>query len=477
MCIINAPFAINDYNMINELESQFRLSIVIVTNNNFTSSKAFEFQNILSKLGINVICKPLENLKIPCSYSVFKNIFGIKLYLYQKNNKKFYSNSIRYDLNEYNYIDDILGLNNIPLCSENITSDSFERFSKEAISKDSIKFTPLTLAPLYNFPLSNGRNQTIGIIAIGGGYRINEINYYFKYLKLTTTPKIINVYIDGATNNYDGTVNSVEIVLNIEICGAIANYSTLVVYFAPNTTKGFYNALYAAINDNVNKPNIISVSWSGMSENIWSSENLTSFDNLFASAVSKGINIFCAAGDKGSNNGSTVPNINFPASSPNVIACGGTRVESTGYSIKEETVWNNFPTDVNTKSATSGGISKIFNKPSYQNKVQMNINYRCVPDISANADPKTGYLIFVNGGFGIIGGTRCVVPMMAALTALINESKGKNIGFINNKIYDTNVCMPIKRGNNGAYKANTDGSYSLTCGLGRINGKVAAKNL
>jgi kumamolisin len=212
-----------------------------------------------------------------------------------------------------------------------------------------------------------------------------------------------------------------------------------------------------------------------MPEHQWSNDSLTSFNALFATAVTKNINIFCATGDKGSYNGGETLSVNFPASSPNVIACGGTRVDSNGYSIKEESVWNNFPTNPNTKSATGGGISKVFSKPLYQKNIQSNTNMRCVPDIASNADPKTGYLIFISGGYGIIGGTRCVPPMMAGLTARINEAKGKNIGFINNKLYTTNVCSLIKKGNNGAYTANADGSYSLTCGLGRINGKQAVK--
>jgi len=462
--------------MISELEPQFRLSIIVVTNKNFTFDKSLEFQSIMNSNKISSICKNFENVKISCSYAALQSMFGIKLFIFQQNKKKFYSNKTQYILDKFNYIDDILGLNNIPLCKNNDSIQIFDSFSKE-IDKDLAKFTPLTLASMYNFPPFSGRGQTIGIIALGGGYRINEINYYFKYLKLPTTPKIINVYVDGATNNYDSTLNSIEVVLNIEMCGAIANNSTLVIYFAPNTAKGFYNALYASINDNVNKPNIISVCWSGMAEKTWSQENLVSFNDLFASAVSKGINIFCAAGDQGSNNGGNEPSVNFPASSPNVIACGGTRVTSDGYKILEETVWNNYPTNTNTKSATSGGTSIIFYKPIYQNKIQNGTSYRCVPDISANADPKSGFLIFVNGGYGIIGGTRCVAPMMAALIALLNEAKGKNIGFINTKIYDTNICVPIKNGNNGIYKANKNGSYSLTCGLGRVSGKLALQNL
>jgi len=473
MCIISIPLVLNDYNLIGELESYFRLSLTIITNDTYFS-KAHEFEKLL-KLN-NMTLNSKNPIKISCSYASFASLFGIKLYLYQKDNKKFYSNKDKYDLVGYDYIDDILGLNNFPLCVPNVIldKDSFNKDINKILDKDVVKFTPLTLAELYGFPSFYGKGQTIALIALGGGYKANEISYYFKYLKLPTVPRIVNVYIDGATNNPDNTLNSLEVVMNIEISGAIANFATLVVYFAPNTSRGLYNAIYAAINDTTYKPNIISVSW-GASEKLWPLETLTTLNNLFASAVAKGINIFCASGNKGSNNEDTEPNIIFPASSPNVIACGGTRVDSGGYNIRNETVWNNFPNNPNTKSATGGGISKIFSKLPYQNNVQTNTNMRCVPDLSANADPKTGYLIFINGGYGICGGTSCVSPLMAGLTARLNEAKKQNIGFINNKLYNNNVCAPIKSGNNGAYSANSDGSYSLTCGLGRIIAKTALK--
>lgn len=487
MCIIKVPFAISNYSLIGELDKYFRLTLTIITNDSYLS-KMSEFEKILKTRKITLISK--NPIIISCNYYSLVSLLGIRLYVYQKDNKKYYSNNVEYNLTNFDYIDDIQGLNDLPFCTpsvildydsldRNINSfdiniDSLDKDISRYASQNTVKFTPLTLAEIYGFPSFTGKGQTIALIALGGGYKVNEINYYFKYLKLDAVPNIVNVYIDGATNRPDNTLNSLEVVMNIEICGAIANRATLVVYFAPNTSRGLYNAVNAAINDTTYNPKIISLSW-GASENIWPLETLTSLNNLFASAVAKGINIFCASGNEGSNNKGPEPNAVFPASSPNVIACGGTRVDSGGYNIRSETVWNNFPNDPSTKSATGGGISKIFPKLPYQNNVQTDTNMRCVPDISANADPKTGYLIFINGAYGICGGTSCVAPLMAGLTARMNEAKGSNIGFMNNKLYSNNVCALIKSGNNGAYSANPDGSYSLTCGLGRIIAKTALK--
>lgn len=496
MCIIEVPNTIGNYTLLNELDSYFRLSLVIITNKEFNNDKMIELQNLFTTKDTAIIIKNEGNIKISCSYKFFFSLFKIKLFSYQKDNKKFYSNNQEYDIGIYNYIDSILGLNNLPFCKHNAIflpdiklnidterdkalgiyteRDYNDRDDK---NRDLVKFTPLSLGKLYNFPLLYyGRNQTIALIELGGGYKQSDISYYFKYLKLSPVPKIFNVYVDGATNNPGNTIDSVEVVLDIEIAGAIANCATIVVYFAPNTARGFYNAVHAAINDTKYNPNIISISW-GFAENLWPLDVINSFNGLLATAAAKGINVFCASGDQGSNNGQNVPVTDFPASSPHVIACGGTRVDSNGSSIRDETVWNNYPKNPNTNSATGGGISKIFSKLAYQNNVQTNTNMRCVPDISANADPKTGYLIFINNGYGICGGTSCVAPLMAGLTARLNEKNKSSIGFLNNKLYTNDVCALIKKGNNGAYSANKDGSYSLTCGLGRINGAIAINKL
>ena len=150
--------------------------------------------------------------------------------------------------------------------------------------------------------------------------------------------------------------------LDIEVAGAIAPKAKIVVYFAPNTDQGFLDAITQAVNDTVNKPSVISISWGGP-ESSWTSQALQEFDQEFQDAATMGISICIAAGDHGSSDGVNdgQPHVDFPASSPNVLACGGTTLNASDTTIESEVVWNE-PND----GATGGGVSDVFPLPAYQ---------------------------------------------------------------------------------------------------------------
>lgn len=323
-------------------------------------------------------------------------------------------------------------------------------------------FTPLQLAQIYNFPQNlDGTGQTIGVIELGGGYVLSDITTYLKNLGINIVPNIHDVSVDGGTNNPKDQNASVEVVLDIEIIVAIAPKANIRVYFAPNTNQSFYNAISQAITDNCN---IISISWGGP-ESSWDTTSLTSFNNLFQQAANKGINVFVAAGDNGSSDGTNASTADFPASSQYVIACGGTYLVANNNVRSQETVWND-----NNGEATGGGISSIFSKPSYQNNITLNLNnHRAIPDIAADADPKSGYVIYYNGSNNVVGGTSAVAPLMSGLLARINQSLKINVGFLNPILYNNpSICYDITQGNDGAWSATT--SYDLCTGLGVIDG-------
>src|SRR5262249_55544055 len=153
---------------------------------------------------------------------------------------------------------------------------------------------------------------------------------------------------------------------------------------------------------------VLSISWGGP-ESSWTAQALDQFDQAFAGAAALGITVFCAAGDSGSDDGvgDGLAHADFPSSSPNVIACGGTKLVASGGWIADETVWND-PSD----GATGGGISDHFALPVYQRGagVPPSANPgghvgRGLPDLSANADPATGYQVLVDGQTGVLGGT------------------------------------------------------------------------
>ncbi len=303
-----------------------------------------------------------------------------------------------------------------------------------------LSYNPNDLASIYNFPTdATGKGQCIGIIELGGGYRINEIQQYFTDLNLPI-PQITAISVDGGVNNPDdGSGANAEVALDIEVAGAVAPAAKIAVYFAPNTDQGFLNAITTALHDTANNPSVISISW-GQAESGWTQQSLTSFNDAFQSAAALGVTVFAAAGDSGSDDsvGDGKAHVDFPASSPYVIGCGGTNLTADPTNgITAETVWH-----AAADSATGGGVSDVFDLPDYQGRASVPPSAndgkrigRGVPDVSAVADPATGYNILVDGQMAVIGGTSAVAPLMAGLTALLNEKLGKPVGFLSPVIY------------------------------------------
>jgi kumamolisin len=332
---------------------------------------------------------------------------------------------------------------------------AFPKFQlfKPSLSKElTSSFFPNQLADVYNFPSkATGKKQCIGIIELGGGYREQDISNYFSSLGIKP-PNVVSVSVDGGFNDPSSADSADgEVMLDIEVAGAVAPDASLAVYFAPNTDKGFLDAISTAIHDLENKPDVISISW-GSSEDSWTAQSLDAFNSLFQTAGMMGISICAAAGDRGSSDGVTdgLAHVDFPSSSPFVVACGGTRLITKNNEIENETVWHE-----SDDSATGGGVSSVFDLPSYQEKsnvpvsVNSNSKGRGVPDVAANADPATGYKVLVDGNQFIIGGTSAVAPLIAGLIARVNQVNGKNLGFFHHELYgNASACRDIIKGDN-----------------------------
>jgi kumamolisin len=345
-------------------------------------------------------------------------------------------------------------------------------------------FTPLEVAALYNFPKNvDGKGETIAILEFGGGYRAADLNNYFSKLGIKA-PSVVAVSVGNAHNAPTGSPDSAdgEVVLDIEVAGAVAPGAQLVVYFAPNTDDGFINALYAAIHDNLRRPSIVSLSW-GSREKDSTIQSLQDYDSACIDAAALGITICAAAGDHGSSD--TDPpdkraNVDFPASSPHVLACGGTHLEAKNGAIASETVWNS-----HDGWATGGGVSEIFKLPDYQKKagVPKSANRggkfgRGVPDVSGNGDSATGYKVFLDGRTIVVGGTSAVAPLWAGLIARLNQAKGARLGFLHPKLYALGSgkgFRDIVQGDNGAYKAKP--GWDACTGLGSPDGEALRKAL
>ena len=317
------------------------------------------------------------------------------------------------------------------------------------------------LAHLYNFPADlTGRGQTIALIELGGGYRVSDLQTYFGQLHLSI-PSVSSVSVAGAKNQ-PGSGADAQVTADIEVAGSVVPGAHIVVYFAPNTNQGFAAAIAAATHDASHSPTVVSVGW-GSPEQSWTSESKQAIDQALGEASSRGITVVASAGDSGVTDG--LPGlraVDFPASSPWVLACGGTRIHTANGQIDSETVWN----DGQMGGATGGGVSDVFPRPEWQKNINVPLpaSYasgalkispgprRAIPDVAANASAQSGYRIYVGGSYTVLGGTSIGTPFWAGLIALINQGLGHNVGFFNPVLYQTlgpaGVFHDITKGDN-----------------------------
>jgi kumamolisin len=369
-------------------------------------------------------------------------------------------------------VESVLGLDDRPA--------AIPHFRPLAAAASQTAYKPQEVAALYGFPTdSNGKGQTVAIIELGGGFKTADLNAYWKEMGVTPKPSVVAVSVDGAGNHPDGPNGADgEVMLDIEVVGAVAPGAKIAVYFAPNTTAGFLDAITTAVHDSVRKPSVVSISW-GQAEDApggWTAQARRAYDQAFQDAAALGVSVCCASGDDGSSDGITdgMAHVDFPASSPWVLACGGTRLEATGATITAEVTWNE-----QGHGATGGGVSRFFTMPAYQAEAHVPAQVdtrktgRGVPDVAGDADPLTGYRVRVDGEDMVIGGTSAVAPLYAALLAQINAKLGKPAGFVNPKLYAHGSMRDIVEGDNGAYTAQP--GWDACTGLGSPDGaKVLA---
>ncbi|MGH9114415.1 MAG: S53 family peptidase, partial [Acidimicrobiales bacterium] len=335
---------------------------------------------------------------------------------------------------------------------------------------------------LYDFPPgATGAGQDVAIVELGGGFAQTDLQRFFEGLGLSV-PVVRSVGVDGAANvpGQDPQGADAEVLLDIEVAGSVAHGASFVVYFAPNTDKGFVDAVSDAAHASPT-PACLSISWGGP-EPSWSAAARDALDQALADAAALGVTVTAASGDSGSSDGTGAPAVDFPASSPHVLACGGTRLIASGNAIIEEVVWD----DGTSGGATGGGVSTAFAVPAWQAAAQAvpgtALAGRGVPDVAGDADPQTGYDIVVDGSPEVVGGTSAVAPLWAGLIALSAEHAGGRLGLVATALYrgmapgvDPPGFHDITSGNNGAYQAHR--GWDACTGLGSPIGSALASRL
>jgi kumamolisin len=425
-----------------------------------------------NNLTVGEVSPERRTVKLEGSAANMTRAFEVKLDRYQHEGHQYRARTggIRLPGDLAPSVEAVLGLDDRPQAKPHFR---VRRAGAKKASSAGVSYTPRQVAQLYGFPLDvDGTGQTVGILELGGGYKAADLKTYFSSLGIKQ-PSVISVSVDKGTNsptNANGA--DAEVLLDIEVVGAVAPGANIAVYFAPNTSQGFQDALSTAIHDATNKPSVISISW-GSAESTWTAQAMTAMDSAAQDAAALGVTICVAAGDNGSSDGVNdgANHVDFPASSPHVLACGGTSLKSANGAIQSETVWN----DGAQGGAGGGGFSTQFPLPAWQASAKIKPpsgGGRGVPDVSGDADPDTGYSVLVDGESMVVGGTSAVAPLWSGLIALLNEKLGKPLGFLQPALYglpkSAGAFHDITSGSNGAFSAGP--GWDAASGLGSPDG-------
>lgn len=329
---------------------------------------------------------------------------------------------------------------------------------------------PSSLRSIYdtNGINADGTGQTVAEWEFDG-YKQSDITAYDQQFGLSSSAPT-TVPVDG--QNYDSSPGDgqAEVSLDIEIARAMAPKVSTLVYEAPNSDSGEVDMANKIVNDN--KTSVVSISW-GSCEQDSSSSQLSGTDSALKQGAAQGISFFAASGDNGSKDctrsasGASVVAVDYPASSVYVTGVGGTTLtQGSGATYGSETVWNN------SHGATGGGVSKLYNAPSWQTGSN---GKRTVPDVASDGDPVTGYAVYSGGAWGQYGGTSCAAPMWAGWASLYNQKASAKLGAANQAIYQlgnsskyASAFHDVTSGNNGDFKAST--GYDDTTGWGSYDG-------
>jgi len=364
----------------------------------------------------------------------------------------------------------------------------------------------IDLARAYRFPENlDAAGQTIGLIEFGGGFYPEDIQEFCRSLDIPE-PRISVVKVGDGENQpasrraiheflqiLSGTLSiaaeatesdafiaaqcTAEVTMDLEILAALAPAAHIVVYFAPSDAQGLYHALSHAVLDEDNKPDVLSISWS-FPEHLVSKTEIDVLETVLREAAHLGISVCASTGDAGAMNGAKdgPPSVNYPASSPHCLACGGTSGSIMPTDIGKEEAWN--ASHFGIHGATGGGISCRFHVPAWQHDAQVPVGPdgapgRGIPDVAGLADPRYGFEMRMTGRTFASAGTSAVAPVWAALIARINQALGRRCGHLHPHLYAIGrekhtALRPVLKGYNGYYHA--DERWNACAGYGTPRG-------
>ena len=352
--------------------------------------------------------------------------------------------------------------------------DGLENFTRP-VSHTALTATQLrslySAATIYGAGGKEGAGRTIAISSFDG-YRLTNVPLEVSLMSLPTPSggagsNITVEAIGGGAGNTGTAAGEGDLDIQCVLC--MAPLANIIIY--DNDASAGFNPLAVYTQEvNDNTADIITESY-GWSLTV---AQALSAHNLHLSMTTQGITYMAAAGDHGTTWVSSGSDFDYPATDPEVLSVGGTSatVNSSGARLTE-VGWNS--------SGDSGGggwnvTTDTFNtRPTYQSTTTFlagagvpsltSVPYRLVPDVSFDADPNTGYLIYYSGAEAQYGGTSAASPTCAGLLAELEEqlitdgaltanSSGKyRLGRVQDLLYSYNgmssVFYDITSGTNG----------------------------
>lgn len=352
-------------------------------------------------------------------------------------------------------------------------------------------FTPEELAEAYHFPAGDGSGQTVAILEFGGQYVAKDLQTFLGLVGLAAEkPSVLVRQVRALPPNEASNPDATgEVMLDVEVVAGACPKATIVVLFSPFTEAGWIANIDAILTDPAH-PSIASISY-GLAEgsDIWTQDAIDQVNDTLKALANAGITACVSSGDDGSDDqvADGLAHVDFPASSPYVLAVGGTSLDkSTG----EEVAW--FEGDGLRRDgggSTGGGVSAYSPRPSWQLQNVPSANPRgpagrIVPDVAANAAGSTGYLLVApdpqnpsKAAPQVAGGTSAAAPLWAALLARL-AGAGKVIGFLPPKLYQASptsagqpvgsvACRDITTGQNAS---GTAPGYSASVSFDAVTG-------
>ena len=475
-----------------------------------TGQDVFSVSNYLRSQGFTVTYAVAGEQVIDFSGTVaqVEQTFGVQINLYQMlNGHIFYANNMapRVPFALRGLVQHVGGLSSIdqrqhpPLREQPLvgrrTSNTVS--CPGAGSLTAQYYTPSQFASAYDFSRLysagyHGEGQSVALFELDS-FTASDINAYRACYAPNSPTQITTTAIDGGVSSQGAGGLEVELDMDV-LLGMLPNLANLTVYEAPNTDTGYNDEWRRILQDDVP---VVSTSW-GLCEPSLSPTNIAAEQQFFMQAAAQGQTLLAASGDMGAYDcGDATLAVDDPASNPYMTGVGGTHLAiNADNSYNSESGWSDSPT---VGYGSGGGVSQLWSMPSYQKGPGVLNNFssgtpcaanagnycREVPDVSIDADPNTGYVVYCtiaaancqpSSPFVHVGGTSSAAPMWAATIVLANQyvlsHHGTNLGFLNPTLYAllnngtlySQAFHDVAQGSNRYYAA-TNG-YDMVTGVG-----------